>query len=324
MKYLNEKIVFFVVLTFSIYLTGCSMKETVNSPAIEPLQEEEQNPIYLSDGTVLYPDGSMDLGEGSWAHGLYNADHDILDPGELLYTNGNKIICSVDMAQNIKGNTDYILFIMCDYVQQEFLVDGDSYTSYRFSLQDNSEVSINIELPYSDDMIELECLIFLNPDVYELSLEEWAEFDKTSLIFSKRVFINRVPEQLDYTLDTSYNIKESDINISCMLTKSISTYTLMPECQSNDIVQLIYGNTYERDLECVLVAFYNWEQVPIVDNNPYIISKIDSNQNFYYNIRMPENEKDSTYQVVMFYQPFTQEYNNYWSAISTHRTIIKN
>ncbi len=314
-----KKIVFISII--AILFTGCGNTESQEEP------QNEKEKIVLSDGMSFNPDGTVTLTDGCFAFGLQNpATYEIINKGELLSINKNGIDAIISFEQNVSQRVEYILIIMIDYIQQDFLVDEQQYRTYPFSLEGYDGIDIKVDLVSPTNGQELEYMLIALPNEKELSIADedgWDLMFKTQTMFEGRFILDLNDYQEEIHYDQKYTAIDKHLSNICALTKNEKTLTAMPSCNGGEQVKLILGTESEEDDTCAVVAFLNWEQVPIQDDMNKMV-KLEHDKLFYYDLTMPKVEEPTPYQVFVFMKPFDRD-SMYWSrSYASLRTIIQN
>lgn len=270
---------------------------------------------YNSDGTVT-------LGPDLVANGFrdYETKKNV-DQGSVLKTVNGKIKGQVTLQQNVTGTSHYLLILMVDFVQQNFTVNNSSYSSYPFSLEGAAKERIDIELDLPNPTAqEFEYLIFEEPDITELSIanaKEWSKQLNTRSFYSWRLYLDKKPDSMSLSYDSSYHKMEGKANQTAQLTKSYKSIAIMSSCEEHKNFDLVLGNMTKADTSFALIAFLGWRQIPIKGNNMVTYIKLPDSDEIYYSMEAPAVEKNTPYQVLSFVIPYNQD-----PGFSTLRTII--
>ncbi len=323
---LKKGMPFISLLTICLLLlSGCSKNELSGSDKIgsDTQQEAEKDTVTLPDGSIVYSDGSMKLEEGSVSYGLYDPYGKLVQTGDTLPVLNDLITGTVSFQQNLPGNEiEYSLIVLVDYIQKSFSVDGQSYAAYLFTLQAEDIIDINIELALPENAKTLTFLIIYEPNMMDLTFD--TEEGRNNLFNTSMCRTITC-----YLSDYEYN--ESDLSfcedsVTCnantsglFLTKDLEEQSVMPSCNSNDIAKAVFGNSTDQDKTYVMLAFLNWEQYPI-ENEPYKLFRVKARQGYYYDIKMPEVDTASPYQIFFIENPFNPTLRD-WN-LGTMRTII--
>ena len=312
-----------------IALSGCDNQNITKHETIDDTlnynQQSAEKKVY-PDGSIGYSDGTMILAEGSFAHSLRDSiNHQKINQQDILKNVNGTINGIVTFQQNIPAEAEYLLIIMIDYIQQPFSVDGQEQLFYSFNLSGDDKIEINIELKYPENSKELTYLIVSEPNMKDLNIETnegWNNLFLTQSIYKGSCFLNdRTFEEDQYNFDQDFYEIDKSAAINCFLTKDVKNFTVMPSCNSNDgDIKLAFGNVLSTDTNCIMVAFLNWEQVPI-RGDTYKLVKIKGDKNYYYDLDIPSVNEPSSYQVLIFYNPFNKKESGMEPA-SSFRTII--
>lgn len=319
----NKMLIFalFAVL-FCIFLGTFLYRYSIGDNVIK-LQHKPNN----ESGFTYNDDFTVTLGLGMVAHGFYDTiTNKIIDSGSLMKPVNGKINGQVSFQQNINEIRNYLLIILIDYKQYDFIVNDTTYSTYPFSLEGNEELRISVEISnLNSDAHEFTYYIIPEPNITDLSIDnsnEWNKLLMTSNIYSWRLLLNSLTKNANLSeYDNSYMKMASQTDYGIQLSKTHQEVAVMPTCKSMDDVELIISNPYNSDLEYAVIAFLNWEQIPL--NNDIIkIVKIPSNTNIYYKIKVPTVDKNAPYQIFAIPNPYDNDINNSNPPSCTLRTII--
>jgi len=317
-----------VVCLITCTLIGCNKND--KSDTITNTNDAgggKESTIELDNGSVYHEDGTLTLGQGVCANGFYDETNRIVNSGDIIYPTNGKIAGYIGFEQNIPQKNNYLLILMIDFEQQDFVVNGKNYKNYSFSLEGYDGVDIPIELKLdNNEAKEFTYLIVSEPEIKELSFEKeggWAQLNQTKFTFSGRFLMNdNVYQESLLQLNQSYNTLDKNINIYCEVTKDLKGFTVLPMSKSRDDVKLAFGTEQDNE-KCVIIAFLDWNQIPIIENQLSFIVELQEDKITYYDIILPQVETDSAYQVFMFKKPFDPAFIENPQPESSFRTIIR-
>ena len=241
-KFINKfsiKVLILICIIFTIYyLYVTNIKDNLI---------DKRNFNYNEDGTVT-------LGPGMVANGFYDIlTHKIIDNGSLYKIENGKLYGTVSFRQNIEEKRNYMLIIMIDYIQHDFIVKNKNISSYSFSLQGEDEKLINIEIENLDENNhEFSYFIIPEPDIDNLSINNESEWNKllmTSNIYWWRLLFNSNTIIDKTKFDNSYFEMDSQIMYGMQLTKKHQKVAAMPKCISMEDTELVLSNINNYDME---------------------------------------------------------------------------
>lgn len=118
--------IFAILGILLVSLSGCS-KSDGKITTEEQIADQEGDVITLPDGTVVNPDGTMELAMGSYSHALYDTSGNLVQNGDILSVQNDRISGTVSFQQNSpREKTEYALIVLVDYEKKSFSV-GDRY-----------------------------------------------------------------------------------------------------------------------------------------------------------------------------------------------------
>ncbi len=315
------KKVVFIINIIIIFLSGCGNIE--NQDEIP----SEKESVILSDGMGFNSDGTVTLADGCFAFGLQNPEtKEILNKGERLLINESGTDAVISLEQNVSQRVEYLLIIMVDYIQQDFFVNGELYRAYPFSLEGYDGIDIEVDLSNGTKGRELEYFFVVLPNEKDLSIdsaEGWDLMFKTQTMFEGRFLLQGDDwKEEEVVFDEGYTVADKGISNICTLTQNEKKLTAMPFCHGGERVKLALGTEAEEDETCAIVAFLNWEQVPIQGDMNKMV-KLEHDKIFFYDLTMPEVEEPTPYQVFVFMKPFDTDAMYWSSSYASLRTIIQ-
>lgn len=323
--------VILVGIVLSLSISGCKTEQENNMEKSEweesgnyvesdasrnsVLQEGED----VSQGVSYHEDGTITLPEGSIACGFYHTETgEIYDEGTVYEINDGKIKGRVSFQQNYPETRHYLFIAMIDYVQQEFVMEGKTYTEYAFELTGETETNFNIELHVPDTVVhEFSYIIFPKPEEKEFirdGIYQEVAFElqrnyvyRLNLSNTSESRAAKAPEG-DNTIEI-VDITEAEIPDGFVLSPKhdATKYEIktVVEGSSGETYELVIGNEDgEEEKEYAIVAFLNWEQIPLLDGKEVGYVKVPAGKQYMILITLPEVERESVYQICAFRDPY--------------------
>lgn len=289
-----------------------------NESIVSPTQENEL--IYNDDGTVT-------IGEGMTSFGFRDSEtNTIIDFGNSIETKEDKLIGRINFHQNISKKINYLLIILLDFLQVEFKVDQNIYTSYAFSLEGNEEININIELDLINcNAHEFEYIIVREPELMSFTKDNsilWDNIGFTDSIVSSRFLINGSTDAwTPQVYENKYTVFDSDVSYPPAIVRNYQDAKVLPYCYSNEKLDLVFTNIYPEETDYVFIAFSNWKQVEFTNGQKQNAIRIPGESNIVYSLTMPEVQSQEPYQIFCFSLPLNiYQYHSRGSA--SLRTVI--
>lgn len=274
-------IIIFIILLFVVFMFCHINNENNNMDNVSYVDAGYgEYDIYLHDefDNEYSEDEYIDLSEGNFKGCLHVGQY------------------SVGHIQN------YILIILLDYVQTDFIYQNDDMSSLHFSLSDNEEQTIKFAIDELDaDASEISFLVFPEPDLNDFSTIENQMLGQTML--QLRVSSNKVHNKIEtyYTANTFDNKCSSDL---VFLSKSISKMKLVTKAAPNDTLKLIIGNMDDNESVYAIVPISNWSQYDIEDQKVNY-TRVAANSYAYMDINIPE--ENGPFQIIVFKNPFSED-----------------
>lgn len=259
------------------------------------------------------------------SYGLYDSDGNIINASDkLTCPKNNQLNNTLSFSHFFKNGGDYGLIILADFKQTEFQVNNDNYKLYPFKIQPNSSININITVPIENNTKEISYIIVKKPNFF------MRDENLKTATFLREVIVLR------------YNFEDSNgsLQIDTKYKKGLKTYSkatstgiftsnvpdlskIIFNTESNKDAYIRVGNETQVDLDFALIAFKDWEQIPLLDNELINYVKSSDGETQVYNLRFPEVKKLSNYQVIAFPKPYNYSNdNNIEVAYPSPRTTI--
>lgn len=300
--------------------TNANAKNASQAAAEEALNLEQAT----AEGVIFHDDGTLTLPEGASSFGFFSTDGHLYE-NEVAKIENGELSAVVQYQQNYSETRKYLLIMMVDYEQHEFIVDNNICNTYCFSLEGDTTFKIPFTLCGLDaDASEIEFLIFNEPDYRNLSIEDdlgWTQMHKMSECYAGRLRISDTPKQ-NQQPSIEGNEYEAD-NDGLFLSESLDKLILMPRAQSGQPVNLILGNPAEENCEFALVAFCGWEQINLSEDSKTVYTTLNPRQTKYYQLDLPTVTENQPYQIVAFEKPFSENVKYVLPGpYATYRTLV--
>ncbi len=338
----------FTMLVFGILLAvvaaGCSSGREGNE---EKSEDQESSPPETEDvpdknvkeegdspQTIQYnDDGTVTLPEGYSGTGFYDIDTGKIYDDRAIYTTENGTLRGrVLFQQNFPETRHYIFIAMVDYVQQEFAMDGKTYTEYAFDLTGDTKIEFEIELSVPDGATEFTYLFIPEPDE-----KEFVKDGEIQDIFLALKYFNlyrlriedgtgkggRKPEEYPDEIET-VDVTGSRIAYGFILMEQDND-KLVTEGYSGQQYELLISNEDgKEDKEYVIIAFLNWKQVPLVEGEETVYVKVPAGKHYMLPVTIPEAGEESIYQIYAFSSPYGKinPDDNWGENPATYRMLV--
>lgn len=262
---------------------------------------------------------------GMIRNAIYNSSNELINSGKTVKIEDGTFEGYVYFEQNLPYEQNYILIVLVDFVQQSFLVDDIAFYKYRFILADNECIELPIKIDgFTEYSHELSYLIIPEPDLSDLVQDNMAPMMITDNIAYTRIIIDGLsPEKESIKFVDNYFEFEHEGNCSVLLSADIDDIRLMPFRKSQENIKLIIGNGTEQYKKYVMVAFFDWNQIPIFDSNIFETVNVPSKSNIYFDINAPITKDSKPYQIFLFPDLYDLEISKRIDPVKcTLRTII--
>lgn len=275
-------------------------------------KDTDSSQIMPEEEVKFNDDGTLTLGKGYTAHGLYTNEDKLVEPNSAVVCEDGCIRGLIHFQQNLTGTMEYGLIIMTDFIQKKFAVKGEQYDIYRFSLTEEEEVKFEIELPVDYLAYEMEYLIVPEPDAKNFSMDSqsgWNNFLATQAVYSSSYRIidqngnERVPHVFDQIDTKELGELDHKGGTGLELLKSSKDLSVFDSAKAGSQVCLCLGGMSKEADAYVLVAFCNWKQTEVAKGEPVRCYTSVPNRNSYDEIILPNINEDVVYQMFAFELP---------------------
>lgn len=281
--------------------------------------------FYPTQAEPLYADIQPDSGKGSntISYGLYEPDGKIIDNGTVLTPGAdNRITKVLSLSHFIEVDRKYGLVVLEDFKQIPFTVDGKTQTYYSFDMTPNQTVNIKIDLTVRDGSQELDYLIIKKPE-YMVTDQDIEKASALQEALPLRFPINRKDNSLDYAVPAQTFTSGPNDNV--FISRNAEELKILFQSPDDEPAFLSVGNIQKQDVEYALVAFQNWEQVPVNDRHPVLYAKVKPGERIVYPLQFPGTDAEQNYQIFAFPKPYQVDRKDYASQhlYGTLRTILQ-
>lgn len=273
-------------------------------------QEASSSSAYLQineDGTVVLPLNSI-----HWM---------IRDPVTRKNINTENVIIPVEdkvkvimeIEQNMPEAREYLLMVLKNNEQNEFILDNERCSSYRFQLDKQGEISFNIEVETNQDIDrELMFVFFKNPDyansVVNSDADLFAVLPFHQALSSRLLLYGdaaKKPEihYSDEAIVTDYDSRVHEI----YLARDLEALRILAVAESGEKVNAIISNRWDYDVDYALGSFLNWQQHAFPDGEMIKYIHVPSHTTKVYELTMPMVDKSTPYQVYLIPNVYMSE-----------------
>ncbi|MFP7474643.1 hypothetical protein SFC55_27030 [Niallia taxi] len=315
MKYYKYYIVItiFIILISSSYflyntLNDNSSKVTANT------RENQSNSINrLAANTIAY--------------GLENTKGEYIDNGSTLNQQNNSISVNVSIDHNLDENRDYGLIVLEDFKQVPFKIEEDEqeFTKYIFSMSPNTSKDIKVTFPVNLNAQEVTFLVIKKPN-YKLKEMDFNRAAILEEVLSMRYPINQAKKRDNVKETEPDNIINDGLNENMFVTKDKKKLQAVFEETEEKELSFSVGNDTEQPMRYAIVAFRDWEQNEIINNQDVIYTTVPSGVRQIFDFNLPNVDKETNFQLIALPFPYEVSKENYISqqAFGSFRIVIQN
>ncbi|PEY98182.1 hypothetical protein CN326_23830 [Bacillus sp. AFS018417] len=304
----------FVILIFSIYFFYKYTFKTVDSlnPTSKIRETNEDNLTRQGVNTIGY--------------GLKNIKGEHIDNGSNINPQNNIISVNVSIDHNMDEHREYGLIVLEDFKQVPFKIENkQESTKYFFSMKPNTSRDIKVTLPVSSNTCEVIFLLIKKPN-YKLKEMDFNRAGILEEVLSMRYSINQNKNIRDMKETIPDSIKKDGLNEFLFVTKNkdkLQSVFVEPEGKE---LALSIGNDTEKPMRFAIVAFKDWEQSKIINNQDVLYTTVSSGERQLFDFNLPEVAKESNFQFIALPFPYEVIQENYISqqAFGSFRIVIQN
>ncbi|TCP54385.1 hypothetical protein EV586_1042 [Tumebacillus sp. BK434] len=274
----------------------------------------------------LYADIQPDSGKGSntISYGLYEPDGQIIDNGTVITPgSGNRITKVLSLSHFLEVDRKYGLVVLEDFKQVPFTIDGKTQTFYTFDMTPNQTVNVKIETTVQEGAQELDYLVIPKPEY----MVKDQDIEKASVLQEALPLRFPIHRRQNSALDYATPVRTftSGPNDNVFISSKAEELKILFQSPDDEPAYLSVGNIQKQDVDYALVAFMNWEQVPVDDQHPVLYAKVKPGERIVYPLQFPDTQTEQSYQIFAFPKPFQVDRQDYPSQhlYGTLRTIVQ-
>jgi VCBS repeat-containing protein len=260
----------------------------------------------VSSSDTVYEGGGAILSPGSTSWGYYDVSGTLLDSSATVTPENDQFQTTLSFQQNNDGTVHYGLLVLKNDRQTNYKVDDTDTRFYRFELTGDEEIRIPITVDVSDGTYCVTVAVVTEPDVTSDVLPGGSTNDMMVQSLLENIYIDR------FYIDGA--TAPSPKTVSLTPAKGEKTYGIevvtdddhMKEISvvdSGSTMRALYANQNSEACAVTLIAFCDWEQVPLCEDADTITFPFDKGHPGYYDIQLPKNKAGSCYQVIALEEP---------------------
>ncbi|GGE68914.1 hypothetical protein [Priestia taiwanensis] len=284
---------------------------------------KQRSPVSQDAGNIddKSKSNSNKVGLG-WELGLYGKDNKIIDNGSRLAVEEGEVSSRLSFSHYMNDEREYKLIALHDFRQSPFEVEGQTYQSYDFLAKADDTVDIDFIDTLQDNTKEVSYLIIKQPHV----LLEKFESEAVSLgnLLSLRYPIEDRNTPTENSL-LPFLISTKEPIASVFLSEQAEELTALMTAKSGQEVYLTIGNPGNESVQYALIAFLDWQQVPVINNEVVNYVTVEPGEKKIYKLTLPRVSTKTNYQVVALPDPYKVSNSNYssQSVEASLRTVIQ-
>jgi len=258
-------------------------------------------------------------------YGLKSIKGQHIDNGSNLNPEHNIINVNISIDHNLDEDREYGLVVLEDFKQVPFKIENkQEFIKYFFTMPSNTSKYINVTLPVNPNAHEVIFLLVKKPN-YKLREMDFNRAGILEEVLSMRYSINQKKNIINIKETAPSSVKTDGLNEFLFVTKNKDKLqSVFVEAEGKKLT-LSAGNDTEKPIRFAIVAFKDWEQSNIINNQDVIYTTVPSGERQLFDFHLPNVEKESNFQVIALPFPFEVSKENYMSqqAFGSFRMVIQ-
>lgn len=226
------------------------------------------------------------------------------------------------LTHDFSFDAEYGLLVLVDYLQVDFLVNGEQYNFYPIEVGANKNIELELKVQELDDASNILYLIVYQPN-YQLEENDISRAMDLYLESYIKLPLNRGEKSMDkFPFENPTEIGQKDVNSGMIrLLKEKNEFILMTRAKSEEEIYFEIGNDLKQDIPYSIIALQDWEQVPFKNGDLIKHVKVDPGNNHYYDLTLPSVDDNVNYQLIAF--PHLEVEELYDDILSSPRIVIE-
>jgi hypothetical protein len=260
------------------------------------------------------------------SYGIKSITGEHIDNGSKLNPENNKISVKISINHNIDEDREYGLIVLEDFKQVQFKIENkEEFTKYFFNMEPNSSKYINVSLPVNSKSRELNFLLVKKPN-YKLKELDFNRAAILEEVLSMRYSINQTKHNDNVRETAPDTIIKDGLNENLFVTKNKKKLESVFVEEEGKVLTLSAGNDTDKVMKYAIVAFKDWDQSKIINNQEVIYMTVPSEVRGIFDFKLPDVEHESNFQFIALPFPYEVSKDNYISqeSFESFRILIQN
>lgn len=310
----RNRLVYILLLSMLLLFSACK-KET------EKTQENNNQPKIQLDSTnfkstiasTVNRDKLPFAETGGINVGIYNQNGEIEKDFNFNIEENQSLKKFISLGNLIKTERVYKMFLLVDYKQSEFKVDGRELAKdFTFQVAAGESVEVPIEIPpLPKGLHDVVFVIAKFPDKKMLDEEFRKQTDSSNLLFVRFSTVVGGDETVNNQVKfNSYGEKKTEDMLDGVFIAKENNYKrwLTQEVTKDKDLNFYtkVGNNSNTRKQYALVQFFDWEQMKFIDNKDVLFYDLEPNTVYTVNSQIPINKEKGVYDLtpILIHNPF--------------------
>ncbi|MBG9841373.1 MULTISPECIES: hypothetical protein [Bacillus cereus group] len=310
----RNRLVYILLLSMLLLFSACK-KET------EKTQENNNQPKIQLDSTnfkstiasTVNRDKLPFAETGGINVGIYNQNGEIEKDFNFNIEENQSLKKFISLGNLIKTERVYKMFLLVDYKQSEFKVDGRELAKdFTFQVAAGESVEVPIEIPpLPKGLHDVVFVIAKFPDKKMLDEEFRKKTDSSNLLFVRFSTVVGGDETVNNQVKfNSYGEKKTEDMLDGVFIAKENNYKrwLTQEVTKDKNLNFYtkVGNNSNTRKQYALVQFFDWEQMKFIDNKDVLFYDLEPNTVYTVKSQIPINKEKGVYDLtpILIHNPF--------------------
>ncbi|AXY08058.1 hypothetical protein CUC43_15060 [Bacillus thuringiensis LM1212] len=310
----RNRLVYILLLSMLLLCSACK-KET------EKTQENNNQPKIQLDSTnfkstiasTVNRDKLPFAETGGINVGIYNQNGEIEKDFNFNIEENQSLKKFISLGNLIKTERVYKMFLLVDYKQSEFKVDGRELAKdFTFQVAAGESVEVPIEIPpLPKGLHDVVFVIAKFPDKKMLDEEFRKQTDSSNLLFVRFSTVVGGDETVNNQVKfNSYGEKKTEDMLDGVFIAKENNYKrwLTQEVTKDKNLNFYtkVGNNSNTRKQYALVQFFDWEQMKFIDNKDVLFYDLEPNTVYTVKSQIPINKEKGVYDLtpILIHNPF--------------------
>ncbi|MEC4693415.1 MULTISPECIES: hypothetical protein [Bacillus cereus group] len=307
----RNRLVYILLLSMLLLFSACKKEaektqENNNQPKIQLDSTNFKSTIASTANRDKLPFAET----GGINVGIYNQNGEIEKDFNFNIEENQSLKKFISLGNSIKTERVYKMFLLVDYKQSEFKVDGRKDFTFQVGAGESVEVPIEIP-PLPKGLHDVVFVIAKFPDKKMLDEEFRKQTDSSNLLFVRFSTVVGGDETVNNQVEfNSYGEKKSEDMLDGVFIAKENNYKrwLTQEVTKDKNLNFYtkVGNNSNTRKQYALVQFFDWEQMKFIDNKDVLFYDLEPNTVYTVKSQIPINKEKGVYDLtpILIHNPF--------------------